>query len=231
MEDGETLGLVSAQAGISLHASYGSLGISYQGSSNIFPTAFSPGAFGEGAVSWFDSFQLVARTPDAKVLPSTVLFGQAQLDGSLSDSQIAGFNSNSVKLSANFASQSYYNFDVPLVNSHLELRPVLSAVLNMDGSHRGYLSYGFGIDVSTKFGIDMISFGRTMKLTSLTFPDGSTPESLGYDIVFDSGMQSPNIELVPEPHALSLWTIGIAAALVVQNIKLRRRRVHAGHTG
>jgi hypothetical protein len=36
-------------------------------------------------------------------------------------------------------------------------------------------------------------FGHTVRLQSITFPDGSTPESHGFEIVFDSGLMSPNL--------------------------------------
>lgn len=38
-----------------------------------------------------------------------------------------------------------------------------------------------------------IGFGKTLTLESITFPDGSTPESHGFAIVFESGLVSPNL--------------------------------------
>lgn len=40
--------------------------------------------------------------------------------------------------------------------------------------------------------LDLV-FGHTVRLQSITFPDGSTPESHGFEIVFDSGLVSPNL--------------------------------------
>lgn len=50
------------------------------------------------------------------------------------------------------------------------------------------------------------------QFTSLTLPDGNTPESEGYVVTFDSGMASPNIppSAVPEPSTLTLLGIGVA---------------------
>jgi hypothetical protein len=55
-----------------------------------------------------------------------------------------------------------------------------------------------------------VNWERTMKLESLTFPDGSTPESHGIQVVFDSGMRSPNV--IPEPSAIILASIAALAA-------------------
>jgi hypothetical protein len=54
----------------------------------------------------------------------------------------------------------------------------------------------FGVTMSgecvTSGGTCSIEFGKTLRLESITFPDGSTPESHGFAIVFDSGLISPN---------------------------------------
>ena len=45
--------------------------------------------------------------------------------------------------------------------------------------------------------VDLV-FDHTIRLQSITFPDGSTPESHGFEVVFDSGLFSPNV-LSDEP--------------------------------
>jgi hypothetical protein len=50
-------------------------------------------------------------------------------------------------------------------------------------------------------------FGDTMSLESILLPDGTTPESHGYQLEFDSGLPSPNLT-VPEPSTLVLLGIG-----------------------
>jgi hypothetical protein len=72
------------------------------------------------------------------------------------------------------------------------------------------------------FGIDPL----TGQLTSITLPDGNTPESEGYVVTFDSGMASPNISpsAVPEPSTLTLLGIGVAG---LAGYGWRRRRQSA----
>src|SRR5262249_48088159 len=66
-------------------------------------------------------------------------------------------------------------------------------------------------------GFSRADFGSSIGLESVTllFPDGSvhTPESLGAQLVFDSGIQSPNIGAVPVPSTLAMSVIAIGLAL------------------
>jgi hypothetical protein len=74
------------------------------------------------------------------------------------------------------------------------------------------------------FGSADSSFEHTLDLASVLFPDGSTPESQGYSLNFDSGIQSPNI---PQPSSTPsvpgpLPVLGVAAAFGYSR-KLRKR--------
>lgn len=53
---------------------------------------------------------------------------------------------------------------------------------------------------------------HTLRFESITFSDGTTPESQGYELVFDSGNTSPNLRPVPEPSAVVLALLGIGFA-------------------
>ena len=55
---------------------------------------------------------------------------------------------------------------------------------------------------------------HSIHLTGITFADGSTPDSHGYEIVDVTGIPSPNVAVgVPEPPTLPIAAIG--AALIV----------------
>jgi len=63
---------------------------------------------------------------------------------------------------------------------------------------------------------------QTVELTSLTFADGTTPESHGFDVVFESGRSSPNLA-VPEPSSFTICALFILSASLAG---LRRRPPH-----
>lgn len=67
---------------------------------------------------------------------------------------------------------------------------------------------------------------HTFRFDSITFPDGSTPESQGYALEFESGHISPNLRSVPEPS--SAFIAGLAAVGVLGSC-LRRMRSAASH--
>jgi hypothetical protein len=69
-------------------------------------------------------------------------------------------------------------------------------------------------------GLAIADFLSTATLTGVFLPDGTTPESHGGHVSFDSGMTSPNLSSVPEPSIRVLLGIGIG----VIGIAGRRRR-------
>lgn len=60
---------------------------------------------------------------------------------------------------------------------------------------------------------------NTLTFKSILFPDGTTPESQGMALVFDSGIASPNLRGVPEPRGMAL-----ALATISGGVWHRRRR-------
>lgn len=67
-------------------------------------------------------------------------------------------------------------------------------------------SMSLGLNIISDFGA--LNFGNTFKYTSILMPDGTTPESHGWRLDFESGMQSPNLVAVPEPSSMTLLAIG-----------------------
>lgn len=69
------------------------------------------------------------------------------------------------------------------------------------------------------------NFGNTMTLTSILLPDGTTPESRGYTVAFESGFDPSSAAAVPEPTGFVLW--GPALALAIAAHVRRKRRATA----
>lgn len=66
-------------------------------------------------------------------------------------------------------------------------------------------------------------FFNTAALTGIFLPDGSTPESIGATLVFDSGIGSPNLASVPEPTSLALFGMGVFALVSASILRPARR--------
>jgi hypothetical protein len=71
-------------------------------------------------------------------------------------------------------------------------------------------------------------FSNTISLASVTFVDADgnevTPESLGYTLVFDSGMTSPNLfDQTPTPEPSTLILAGLGAASLLGSAWRRRK--------
>lgn len=81
------------------------------------------------------------------------------------------------------------------------------------------ITYGLQTWVNVVLGEANANYSHTMGLSAVTFDDGTTPESHGFSLQFDSGMPSPN--LVPEPGTLVLLGCGLLALLASA---WRRRR-------
>ena len=66
---------------------------------------------------------------------------------------------------------------------------------------------------STSIGSVDHQFFNTMKFDSVTFTDGTTPESHGFEISFASGLPSPNLLPVPEPTTCTLALTALCLAM------------------
>lgn len=193
---------------------------------------FSPTAGGEVQVGWNDRLQLVwegAGPPP--LLPSNDLSLKYQLTGNV-DADINGvtgvssgiFSSASVSASI-FGQGPTYSVSENAVFNPLDDPIFVNTEVGAEATLGSDLSLSFApvlrVSVSTSFGTGTADAGNTLRFKSITFTDGTTPEDLGYRIVFDSGIQSPNV--IPEPTSFAVW-LGITNVVVI-GTKLWRRCV------
>lgn len=71
--------------------------------------------------------------------------------------------------------------------------PLIKATVTIDQFQSIKWEAQLGILMKVDGGRARSTNGRTFTLERIQFPDGTTPEELGSDLVFDSGMVSPNI--------------------------------------
>ncbi|WP_145356858.1 PEP-CTERM sorting domain-containing protein [Alienimonas californiensis] len=96
-----------------------------------------------------------------------------------------------------------------------EYTAVFSANLPLVPVEGGYLINWYTslyTDALVLNGVASSDASHTAHFTSLTFADGSTPESLGYAVSFESGMASPNAlpseaAAAPEPGSVTLMSV------------------------
>lgn len=218
-------GNVLFEASAEWHTKNGSLGVFAQSEARA-GWLHSPAAKSSVTTSWNDRFTLVG---DVSLLPEKVKINYlitADMTATTLD-KTANFRANGRTVSAfgtlsgsvNGVSYSVgvgvpqdENFDSKSVSYLFSV----DAILGPGGSSDFFKSFTANTDVS--YGIVTINAGNTMGLQSITFPDGSLPEDHGFELVFDSGMPSPNI--VPEPTGLILSAI---AGLLSNRFRWRRK--------
>jgi len=113
--------------------------------------------------------------------------------------------------------------------SGYQFAPIAAFDININhDDNTARFSTDFRVGLAIRRGSATFSFGDTIEPVAFLFPDGTTPESNGWELVFDSGATSPNVEALntPEPSTLALWTIGGLAIAAT-----RRRRGGLGGTG
>ena len=74
-------------------------------------------------------------------------------------------------------------------------------------------------------GIADINSDHSLDLISLTYADGTTPESQGFAVTSASGIPSPNVASVPEPSSIVPFAIGLVGLAAHTCRGLRRKAV------
>lgn len=239
-QDGSTI--VTIQAEAQVKAQNGKIGLRLEAGSDAFFTdsnaiAGWPSLTGQASVQWNDRVTLFANGA-ARPLPfSDLLFNYnvaASLETSLGNFP-AGFTAqmeNRAQITAEVTSlrswgstwtisqNALWNpFDQDL---DITLAPGLIGTVALDPNRSAPFTHSLSGAVFVNFGFSRADAFHTMELASVTFPDGTTPESHGWDVVFESGMRSPNLPAaaVPEPSSITLISIGGIAAFGVA----RRRK-------
>jgi hypothetical protein len=206
----------------SINAFNGKLGVTLSGSGgNLGGQAGG----GDASVAWHDGLTLFwnGKGP-APILPSYLNIGTV-LDAQLSTSidGITGISSiiySDASISVSFNQNSLsWSVDKNAVfnptGKDLTLTPNLNFTETLDQGGHTSLTWGVSASVSTTIGTGSVNAGDTFKMVSITLPDGSTPESEGWAVVFDSGIPSPNLSsAVPEPSSLTVVCIGVVGGLV-----------------
>lgn len=221
---------------VKYQSSFGTLGLQLSGSTVNSAGEFNgPLAGGNATITWQDAVTLVWKGNGVPaVIPGTNLDFILRPEGSLTVG--LGDNTNpdtppssaSVGIVAGLTSLSYTvntDFFGGLFHVTKTAFPTAEASFSIGPGGKTQFSYSLGISVSTEDGTALSDFLNTLSLDAITFDNGQTPESLGYDLVFDSGMQSPNLSAVPEPASLTL--LGIAAASGLGYFGWRRRKLAA----
>ncbi len=80
-------------------------------------------------------------------------------------------------------------------------------------------------------GIADIDSDHSLDLLSLTYANGTTPESVGFTVTTASGIPSPNFASVPEPASTELFALGLAGLAAHTYLRLRRSFRDKGTTG
>ena len=90
--------------------------------------------------------------------------------------------------------------------------------------------FSFRVETEAESNLGYANSSASLVLESITFLDGTTPESQGWDIAFESGIESPNIASaspVPEPSTIALLSIGL---LGIGGYASRKRRLFCSMT-
>ncbi|WP_397569006.1 PEP-CTERM sorting domain-containing protein [Schlesneria sp. T3-172] len=215
-------GILEVNTSSAITSRNGNLGVYAASSGRVISSA-------EGNITWSDSVQLVSppvgghRLSDSLVLNFTIE-GELVTQGSGTDREIGNIWSS---VFGYFSDQTYYaelqtDYRNPEDQS-LIISDVVNSRLDLSDGY-GEFSYNLAAYTYSDDGSASSNFINTLTLKSITFADGTTPESHGYSLIFGSGMVSPNVSSVPEPSTLALAGLGgIGVALSAY----RRRRLAA----
>ncbi len=206
-----TYGTVSMTVSVHGHAGLNGVGLSAYFNGNNLDGDFTGPSVGNFLVEMTDSFHLVAMDPKISILPGTNLSFKAYLDGTYSNSGLGGFGVGGYASGGD--SNGVFGVNVSGKIGTISLGSEFQATLDSQLSG----SYYLGLEAYWQLysGTHSADLDHTLQITSITLPDGTTPEQDGYKIVFDSGRLSPNISpnAVPEPSTLTLFVVGLAGML------------------
>src|SRR5439155_18039678 len=81
----------------------------------------------------------------------------------------------------------------------LSLSTTLRPLVQPSGAWGTPFRSSLSVEAAASTGSAQADASHTLKLVSITFEDGTTPESHGFDLAFASGMPSPNLVALPGP--------------------------------
>ncbi len=193
---------------------------------------YDPSIGGSGNLGFGDALSIKPKFHTEQrfggLIYSFAVTGEASVFGGYSGAAISAYYS---------VGPVYFTFEVLNLTSLSESIPqfldkiqFFSFRVPLDDAGRSPpIAVGIKWDITSKSGWADLSFYHTIKPISIVFEEnGKTPESLGYDVIFESGMQSPNLSPVPEPASLTLVGLG-AFGLIAGAIRRRRQTKQAAH--
>ena len=214
----------------SISANEGNLGVGVTGYGQG-GWAFSPSGGGEVSVSWTDEISLVYNgTGQSTIFPGSSILLNYTLEGVLATSingekfpgngvhSAASINFSSLSKSISFASHRDRS---DLEGQDAKISTQLSVAATIDPIWKVGFSTSLSAKANSSWGSGSASFLNTLSFDSVTFLDGTTPESRGFDVIFASGIQSPNLTNVPLPSAFWLFGIGF-----ITLIRYKERNSH-----
>ena len=176
-------------------------------------------------LNWYDTFKLQYTLPGAPPAFPTSLDFIYDYDWIGSHEHVGGGSYVEQRIGT---TTEFWNFGFYSSLADSFFVPTASFSVRVDNSGFGDNSASISIGLRTAGGESKLLAPNTIKPSAILMPDGTTPESHGWEIVFDSGLQSPNLVSVPEPtsFSLSLWALFAAIGTIVR-CKQRLRRLSA----
>jgi hypothetical protein len=111
--------------------------------------------------------------------------------------------------------------------------PKVTGEVVLDARGQATWNAYIGVEVGSTRGSAIADFFNSMTLDAITFADGTTPESHGWELQFASGISSPNLMFtaVPEPSSFSIMAFAIGLCAVASRRIQNRQRKPRGNDG